>query len=793
MLIRKAAVIGAGTMGTGIACQFANAGIPCLLLDVVPKDAQDSGDWKARSALSIGAMKKAAKNRPLALMDPGDQGLVEVGNIDDDLAKIADCDWVVEAVTENLDIKKSLYAKIAEHRKSGTIVSSNTSGISLHLLVDGLDEDFRQHFLVTHFFNPPRYMYLLEIVTGAETKPEVAEGIRKFSDVYLGKGVVDCKDTPNFIANRIGVFAMAAACKHMQSVGLSIEEVDAIAGPPMGRPKTAAFKLHDLVGNDVAVLVMDNCRQLVPHDETLSKLETPGFLRRMVEEGKLGRKAGAGFYKKVGRDILVLDLETFEYREAKKVDFESLKSAKKAKTTGDRIRALVAGDDKAAEYAWKNISEMLLYTARRIPEISDDLVSVDRAVRWGFNWELGPFEVWDALGVRESVERMKADGHEIPQLVDSLLSAGHESFYSVIGEGADCRQVVYSPAAKEPVTVPPRDGVILMEDVRRRQEPVLGNSSASVWDIGDGVLCVEFHSKMNSITDETLQALQQACDYAETHDYNGVVVGNQAPNFSVGANIAKLAGAAVEGKWDDIRAMISEFHSAALRLRYSPKPVVAAVQGMCLGGGCEVPLACDRIQAAAETYIGLVELGVGLIPAGGGTRELACRAAESVPQGSGVDLFPFIYRAFDNIGNAKVSTSAADGANLGFLTSSDGVSMNRDRAIADAKQVVLSMAATGYRPPRQRNAVQVAGAPGIAEIQVGLHQFREAGYISEYDEFIGKKLAYVLCGGDIDAENTVTERYLLDLEREVFVELCGQEKTLQRIEHMLKTGKPLRN
>jgi len=795
MLIKKAAVIGAGTMGCGIATHLANAGIPCVLLDIVPPDLspEDAQNPKARSQFAIGALARAKKSRPASFMSAADAALVDVGNIEDDMDKIADCDWIVEAVTENLEIKRALYEKIAASRKPGSIVSSNTSGLSLSLLVDGFDDDFRRNFLITHFFNPPRYMYLLEIVRGAETSPEVVDAISKFAEVRLGKGVVECKDTPNFIANRIGVFCMGASCKIHEGSGLSIEEIDAITGPIIGRPKTATFKLHDLVGIDVAVMVMKNCQELCPNDESRDLFTPPAWLERMVTEKRLGRKTGAGFYKKEGRDILVLDLETNEYREKRDGKLTSLDAARKAKGLPAKIQAMISGDDNASKYVWQLLSETLLYSARRVPEISDDIVSVDRAMKWGFNWELGPFELWDALGVKDTAARILSEGREVPALVEKLLASDHDSFYDYIGEGAERRQVAFDVATGDQIDVPARSGVLLLDDVRARSEPLSSNRCANLWDLGDGVLGVEFTSKMNSISGETLDMIREACDRAENEGWAGVVIGNQAPNFSVGANLVELSGAAMEKNFDAIEAMIRNFHATAVRTRYASVPVVAAVQGMALGGGCEIPLACDRVQAAAETYIGLVELGVGLIPAGGGTREMTCRAAEAVPAGISADSFAYLRSYFENIAMARTSTSAAEAVGLGYLRPTDGISMNRDRAIEDAKRHVLTMAEDGYRAPAPRDAVQVAGAPGIAELQVMLHQYESGGFISQYDSFLASKLAYVLCGGAIDAEFPVTEQYLLDLECEVFLSLLGEEKTLERIAHTLKTGKPLRN
>ena len=787
MLIRKAAVIGAGTMGCGIATHLANAGVPCLLLDIVP-----DGEGE-RSRIASDAIAGALKSRPASFMDPSSAALLTAGNIEDDLGALEDCDWIIEAVTENLQVKRDIYSRIASHRRPGSIVSSNTSGISLGLLVEGFDEDFRSSFLVTHFFNPPRYMYLLELVRGPDTSEEVFSTVRDFSEVRLGKGVVECKDTPNFIANRIGVLCMGASCVYQEETGLSIEEIDAITGPVIGRPKTATFKLHDLVGIDVALMVMKNVYDLVPDDESRELFKAPAFLQRMVDEGRLGRKSGGGFYRKEGKDILVLDLESFEYREAREVSFPSLESAREAKGLPAKIQALVSGDDPASVYVWKLLSETMLYSARRVPEICDDLVSVDRALRWGFNWELGPFELWDALGVRATVERLEEEGREVPALVEALLSGGKDRFYSVAGEGADRRRSVFVPGGGTLETIEDRAGIILLDNVRMRGEPLESNPSASVLDIGEGVLCVEFHSKMNTISGATLELVRRGVDAAEQGGYAGLVIGNQAPNFSVGANIKELASAALEKDWKTIEGMIRGFHATALKLRYSSIPVVCAVQGMALGGGCEIPLACDAIQAAAETYIGLVELGVGLIPAGGGTREMACRAAEAVPPGYPVDSFGFLIRYFENIAMAKTSGSAAEARQLGYLRPVDGISMNRDRALCDARTRVLAIAAEGYRPPCPRHSVKVAGGPGIAELQILLSQYSGGGFISEYDEFLAGRFAYALCGGDIDAEFPVSEQYLLDLECEVFLGLLGEQKTLDRISHTLKTGKPLRN
>ncbi|MDE0738756.1 MAG: 3-hydroxyacyl-CoA dehydrogenase/enoyl-CoA hydratase family protein [Planctomycetota bacterium] len=787
MLIRKAAVIGAGTMGCGIATHLANAGVPCLLLDIVPE-----GEGE-RSRIATDAIGRALKSRPPSFMDPSDSSLLSAGNIEDDLEALGECDWIIEAVTEDLDVKRGIYERIAPHRRAGSIISSNTSGISLGLLTEGLDDDFRSSFLVTHFFNPPRYMYLLELVRGPDTSEEIFSAVREFAQKRLGKGVVECKDTPNFIANRIGVLCMGASCVYQEETGLSIEEIDAITGPVIGRPKTATFRLHDLVGIDVALMVMKNVYDLVPDDESRELFRAPAFLQRMVDEGKLGRKSGGGFYRKEGKEILVLDLESFEYQQAKEVSFSSLDSARKEKELPAKIQALAGGEDQASVYVWKLLSETMLYSAKMVPEICDDILSVDRALRWGFNWQLGPFELWDALGVRATADRLEKEGREIPALVEELLRGGSHSFYSTAGEGTKRRPSVFVPASRELESIEDRPGVILLDDVRMRSAPLRSNPSASVLDLGEGVLCVEFHSKMNTISGETLEMIREGVDAAEQEGCAGLIIGNQAPNFSLGANIKELAAAAVEKDWKAIDRMIRDFHETVLKVRYSSIPVVGVVQGMALGGGCEIPLACDAVQAAAETYIGLVELGVGLIPAGGGTREMACRAAEAVPPGYPVDSFGFLMRYFENISMAKTSGSAAEARQLGYLRPIDGISMNRDRALLDARTRVLAMAAYGYRPPAPRESVKVAGEAGIAELRILLSQYAGGGFISEYDEFLAGRFAYALCGGDIDGEFPVSEQYLLELELEVFLGLLGEQKTIDRITHTLKTGKPLRN
>ena len=790
---RTAAVIGAGTMGTGIATHLAGAGVRCHLLDIVPPDlpAAARATPEGRSKLANDALKRALEQG--AFLDPADRPLVVPGNLEDHLERLRECDWIVEAVVEKLEVKRDLFKKIAPLCHPEAIVSSNTSGLALHLLMEGLPLEFRQRFLITHFFNPPRHMYLLETVAGADTRPDVLAAIEGFAERGLGKGVVRCKDTPNFIANRIGVYAMALNARLMEEEKLSIEEVDAITGRPMARPKIGSFSLLDLVGIDVAVLVQENSQRLLLNDESRADFTPTALLKKLIAAGRLGRKTQAGFYKKVGKDLLVLDPVSFEYRPQKPVKFASIDSANKERTPGARLKAMVNGNDAAARYAWKLLSGILVYTARRIPEIADDVVSVDRALRWGFSWDLGPFECWDAIGVRESTARMEKEGVPLPSLVKELLASGRERFYESETRGGSSVSCQFVPKTRAMEPVPSRAGIVDFAAVRTAKKPLLSKPAASLWELDGGVLCVELHSKMNTINGETLDVILESVDAAERGPYAGLVIGTAADYFSAGANLADMLKSAEEKRFAEIESMIRKFHGCAMRLRYARKPIVSAVRGLALGGGCEIPLASHRVQAAAETYTGLVELGVGLIPAGGGTRELACRAAESLPPGVEVDLFPFVRKAFETIALGKTSSSAMDARSMGILRAVDGISMDRERILADACAVVSQLAATGFRPPRPRTEVRVVGASGLAELQVIIHLLRSSGNASEYDAHLATKLAGVLCGGEIDEEFPVSEEYLLDLEREAFLSLLGEKKTHERIAHMLKVGKPLRN
>jgi len=806
--VKKAAVLGAGTMGAQIAAHLANAGVPTLLLDIVPRDetqspAQKSGalpEGRAsapspdRNQIARAGFEAAKKAKPAAFFTADRAVLVSIGNFDDDLPRLKDCDLIIEAVVENLDIKRSLYEKVEQHRKSGSVVASNTSGIPLALLAEGRSDDFRAHFLGMHFFNPPRYMHLVEIIRTEWTKPEVSCAMFGFLDERLGKGVVVAKDRPNFIANRIGTYGALVTMRTMLDDGYSIEEVDKITGPAAGRPKTATFRTFDLVGLDVFAHVVKNLYENLPDDPERETFVMPEFVTGMIERGILGNKTKGGFYqRKQGeggkREIWALDTATLEYRPSEKVKLPALEMAKNIEDLRDRLKALVWSKDRVGAFLWKTISQTLTYTADRIPEIADTIVEVDRAMRWGFNWELGPFEVWDAIGVEKSVAKLKEEGRAVPANVQAMLDAGVKSFY----KQKDGQQFYYDFASEEyrPLADPP--GTIVLKSLKDRTGVIKKNSGASMIDLGDGVAGVEFHSKMNSIGGDTLEMLRFAIGETEKN-FVGLVVGNQGVNFSVGANLMLMLMEAQDENWEELEMIGRYFQSSVMSLRYSAKPVVVAPFQMVFGGGCEMVLHADRVRAAAETYIGLVEVGVGIIPAGCGTKEMLVRALDSIPPDmKDADPFPFVKRAFETIALAKVATSAEEARDFGFLREEDSISMNADRLIADAKKQVLALAAGGYVPPQQRADILALGKPALATLKLGVHLMKRAGYISDHDALIGEKLARILTGGDLNHTTRVSEQYLLDLEREAFLSLIGTRKTQDRIAHMLKTGKPLRN
>jgi 3-hydroxyacyl-CoA dehydrogenase len=773
--LRRVAVLGAGTMGSRIAAHFANAGIPALLLDIVlPNQAN-------RSAAALGGLETALKQKPAAFFTPETKSLVTPGNFEDDLAKVKDCDWIVEAVTEDLAIKRALIEKVLKHRKPGSIFSTNTSGIPLASIAQGFPTEFRQHFLGTHFFNPPRYLHLLEMIPGPETLPAVHDRIADFSDRHLGKGVVPCKDTPNFIANRIGSFLGATVQNLTVEMGFTIEEVDALTGPLIGLPKSASYRLLDIVGLDIWAHVTKNLYDLVPGDPWRERFVLPPFFAHMIERGWLGDKSGQGFYKRIGKgdkkEILALDLNTLEYQPSKKARFASVDGVRNVEDLPQRLRALMALTDRPGTFLWRLFSDLVLYSAAMVPEISDRIVEIDRAMRWGYANSLGPFELWDALGVEETVARMRQEQRHIPENVEKMLCTGARSFYQAPSDGRP-RHEYFDLLANSYKPLEDRPGIIVLKDVKHAHGVVKKNGGASLIDIGDGVLCLEFHSKMNSLGDDQISLIRAGIEET-SKNFEAMIVANQGENFSVGANLMLVLLAAQEEEWEELEAAINRFQQATMAIKYAPKPVVAAPFGMTLGGGCEIALHSARVQASAETYMGLVEVGVGVIPGAGGTKEMLVR-------------FGNAQKAFELIAYAKVATSAAEARGFGLLRPQDQITMNPERLIDDAKALALSIA-PNYVAGVPRTDVEVGGAEDLALLKTGIYLARQANYISDYDTVVGEKLAYVLSGGPLTGRQTVSEQYLLDLEREAFLSLCGQRKTQERMQHMLKTGKPLRN
>ena len=772
--LRRVAVLGAGTMGSRIAAHFANAGFPVDLLDIVLP-----GQPKRNTAALTG-IDAASKQRPVAFFTDAAKTLISPGNFEDDLGRLRDCDWIVEAVAENLEIKRGLLERVAAVRAPGTILSTNTSGIPLASIAEGFSPEFRAHFLGTHFFNPPRYLHLVEMIPGPETSPEVFQWVSDFCDLHLGKGVVPCKDTPNFIANRLGCFFGATIHKLSVEGDFTVEEVDAITGPLIGLPKSASFRLVDIIGLDVWAHVLRNLHELVPNDPARDRFVVPDFMQAMIERGWLGEKRGQGFYKRVGKEkeIYAIDRKTLEYHPAQKVKFPSAEAVRVVEDLPQRLRTLVAGTDRVGKFLWSLYRDFFVYSAQMIPEISDRIVEIDRAMRWGFAFELGPFETWDALGLRETAERMTKDGCALPKNIERMLAAGAKSFYETADRAGEPRARYFDLGVAEYRDLEARPGVIVLKDLKRARGVVKQNAGASLVDLGDGAFCLEFHSKMNTLGEDAIQMVHAAIDEMG-RGCEALVIGNQGEHFSAGANLMIVLLAAQEGEWDELDRAVRRFQQANMMLKYAPKPVVAAPFGMTLGGGCEVALHAARIQASAETYMGLVEVGVGVIPAGGGCKELVSRGGD-------------LKAMFETIGFAKVSASAANARELGLLRPSDGVSMNPERIIADAKAEVLAMRSS-YAPGAPREDIAVAGDAGFALLKMGVILAREGEFISEYDAQIGEKLAYVLSGGRLSGEQKVSEQYLLDLEREAFLSLCGNVKTQERMGHMLKTGKPLRN
>nr|MBA2339457.1 enoyl-CoA hydratase/isomerase family protein [Pyrinomonadaceae bacterium] len=695
---------------------------------------------------------------------------------------------------ENLEIKQRLYEKVETHRRARSIVASNTSGIPIHKLAENVSEDFKAHLLGIHFFNPPRYLHLVELITTEWTRPEVACSMFGFLDERLGKGVVMAKDRPNFIANRIGTYGAMLTVKTMLEDGYSIEEVDKITGQAVGRPKTATFRTFDLVGLDILMHVAENLYTAVPDDADRETFVAPEFLKAMIGRGILGNKTKGGFYRKQKgegekQEIWTLDVASLEYRPSQKIKLPALDMAKNIEGTAERIASLVWSKDRVGAFLWKTMAGTLLYAANRIPEIADTIVEVDQAMRWGFGWELGPFETWDAIGVERSVKRMEEEGRSIPENVRRMLAAGAKSFY----KNENGQQFYFGFASNEYKPVKAQAGVLVLKSIKDRTGVVKRNTGASLIDIGDGVACLEFHSKMNAIGGDTIQMIKSSLDEVEKN-FVGLVVGNQSQNFSVGANLMLVLLEAQEENWEELDLTVRAFQNAMMSLRYSPKPVVTAPFGLALGGGCEIAIHGDRVRAAGETYTGLVEVGVGIIPAGGGTKEMTMRALDSIPKSvDDADPFPFIKRAFETIALAKVATSAEEARTLGFLRDEDSISMNADRLIADAKRDVLALSSAGYIEPQPRTDIPALGLSALSTLRLGIHQMLRGGFISDYDAKLGDKLARIITGGDLNHQTRVSEQYLLDLEREAFLSLCGERKTQERMAHMLKTGKPLRN
>ena len=804
--ITKVAVLGSGVMGSRIACHFANIGVAVLLLDIVPSELTKQEAAKGltldsktvRNRIVNQSLDSAIKSNPSPVFSKRSAKLVTTGNFDDDFASIASADWVIEVVVERLDIKKQVFDRVEQHRRAGTLVTSNTSGIPIHLMAEGRSDDFKAHFCGTHFFNPPRYLRLLEIIPTPDTQPGVVDFLMHYGDKFLGKTTVLCKDTPAFIGNRVGVYSMLALTHLVEQLDLTVEEVDKFTGPAMGHPKSATFRTADVVGLDTLVNVANGLAENAPEDEAKGIFQLPDYIRQMVDRKWLGEKSGQGFYKKIKDDkgnsvILALDLKTLEYRQQDKVKAATLDATKAADDIRKRMKVYEAGTDKVGAFFRAMHYPLFEYVSRRVPEITDEFFRIDDAMRAGFGWELGPFEVWDALGVKETVAKIKSEekrvpGHsgEVADWVQDMLAAGHDSFYKV----ENGVRHYYDIGSKSYKPIPGTEGFIILDNIRE-QKTVWKNTGLTITDLGDGILNAEFHTKMNTIGGDVIQGLHKAIDLAEK-DFRGLVVGNDGANFSAGANIGMIFMMAVEQDYDELSRAVKTFQDTAMRLRYSAIPVVAAPFNLALGGGCEFSMHADFVQLHAETYMGLVEFGVGVIPGGGGSKEFALRASGEFKEGQIVQQV--LRDRFLTIGQAKVSTSAVEAFELGYLEAGKyAISMNRSRLLADAKAKAIELAEAGYTQPVRRTDIKVLGKQGLGIVYAGANSMRAGNYISEHDQKISEKLGWVMCGGDLSSPTEVSEQYLLDLEREAFLSLCGERKTLERIQHMLTKGKPLRN
>jgi len=819
--IHKVAILGAGTMGARIAAHFANAGVPSYLLDIVPEDVAPGSPPVARNKIAAAGLEAAKKSKPAAFMDASLARFVTVGNFEDDLKKLAEVDWIIEAVVENLEIKRALLRKVEAIRKPGTIVTTNTSGLPVGKIAEGFSEDFRKAWFGAHFFNPPRYMRLLEIIPTPEADRAAIDAVSHFCDVSLGKGVVLAKDTPNFIGNRIGTFSVLNVMRLMQEMDLSIEDVDALTGQAVGWPKSATFRTIDLVGLDILGHVVKNMTANVQDER--SELSLPDFYKQMLERKWLGDKTKGGFYKKnvahaaspaesgKEEERIALDWKTMEYRPRQKPKFAALDMAKNIEDTGARLRMLLGLDgkapqkgDKAGEFLWAALSDLWTYSANRVPEISDFIVEIDRAMRLGFNWELGPFELWDAAGVEATVERMNKDGKPVSAKVEQMLASGKKSWYRDDPQAASGR-VYFDLAANEYKRVAVPAGVWSVTVAKKSNGVVKKNSGASLVDLGDGVGCIEFHSKMNSLGADIIGFILQTLKPGGAGDnFDAFVMTNDATNFSVGANLMLLLMSVQEEEWDDVDLAIRQFQSMTQTIKFSPKPVVVSAFGLCLGGGTEISLHAAARQPHAELYTGLVEVGIGLLPGGGGCKEMLLRAVDGAAAARGgkvsgdalagsIEMLEAIRRAFETIATAKVATSATEARSLGFLSESDRITMNRERILSDAKALALELVRAGYEPPVPRTDIPAPGESLLATLRLGVYMMRQGNYVTDYEVKLGGKIAEVLCGGNVTPGTPLSEQYILDLEREGFKSLCGEKKTQERIQYTLKTGKTLRN
>ena len=789
--IKKVAVLGSGIMGSGIACQLANVGLEVILLDIIPENEKNSSDHKKRNSLVNSALNTAVKSKPAPLYSKSMLNNITTGNFDDDFDKISECDWIIEVVVERLDIKNIIFEKVDQHRKAGSIVSSNTSGIPINSMLDNRTEDFKSHFLGTHFFNPPRYLKLLEIIPTSKTNQEVVDFMMEFGGKLLGKTTVLCKDTPAFIANRVGVFAIQELFHIVDELNLSVTEVDSLTGPIMGRPKSATFRTCDVVGLDTLIHVANGLKENCPNDERSAVFILPSFIAKMKENNWLGSKTGQGFYKKTinesgKKEILELDLKTFEYKSTSKTKFETIGKARGIENLKKRTKVLFNGDDKAGDFYRRVFAGLLSYASHRIPEISDEIYRLDEAMKAGFGWELGPFEIWDAIGIKEGITNIEKANLTVPDWVISFAKE-NESFYR-ISEG---KSNFYDLQTKKFQPISGSNDIISLSTLDS-SKTIWKNEEASLHDIGDGIINITFHSKMNTIGGGILSAINTAIDLAEEGQFKGIVISNEGTNFSAGANVGMIFMMAAEQDYDELNLAVKGFQQTTMRIRYSSVPVVAAPHGMTLGGGCEICMHADKVIAHAETYMGLVEFGVGLIPGGGGTKEMVLRFSDELKAG---DMRINRFREkFLTIGQAKVSTSAHEAMELGLLRKGvDEIIVSRAHQLSYAKSVCLKMHEKGYTQQNQRKDIQALGQEGLGIVYVGADSFKSGNFMSEHDQLISEKLGYVLCGGDLSQVTPVSEQYLLDLERKAFVELCAERKTLERIQSLLQTGKILRN